>query len=45
MIRVTLSACVYHHILKLARTIADFAGSEAIQFKHIVEALYYRPRS
>jgi magnesium chelatase family protein len=40
----SLSARAYHRVLKLARTIADLAGSDAIAAAHVAEALQYRRR-
>ena len=40
--RMRLSTRAWHRVLKVARTIADLAGADAIEGPHLAEALAYR---
>ncbi|MHA7899222.1 MAG: YifB family Mg chelatase-like AAA ATPase [Henriciella sp.] len=42
--KLSLSARAYHRVLKVARTIADLEGADAVRRVHIAEALSYRRR-
>lgn len=42
--QLNLSARSYHRLLRVARTIADLAGTAQIEQKHLAEALNYRVR-
>jgi magnesium chelatase family protein len=40
--RLSLSARAFHRVLKVARTIADLEGAEAVASAHVAEAVRYR---
>ena len=41
--RVSLSARAYHRVLRVARTLADLAGTERVGRLQVAEALAFRP--
>ena len=44
MQQIGLSARAFHRVLRVARTVADLAGSETIASVHLAEAIQYRRR-
>ena len=42
MQKLNLSARAYNRIIKVARTIADLAGTEEIKTEHLAEAIQFR---
>jgi magnesium chelatase family protein len=42
--KLSLSGRAFHHVIKVARTIADLSGEEILKGPHILEALQYRQK-
>ncbi|HUU34967.1 MAG TPA: hypothetical protein VMW48_12960, partial [Vicinamibacterales bacterium] len=41
--RLNLSGRAVHRVLRVARTIADLDGSDAVHLQHLLESLQFRP--
>ena len=44
MRQLSLSARAFHRVLKVARTVADLAGSDGLRAEQVAEAIQYRRR-
>jgi magnesium chelatase family protein len=42
IVRLALSARAYDRVLRVARTVADLEGAEAVTVEHVGEALQFR---
>ena len=40
--KLSLSARSYHRILRIARTLADLAGSDTVNQRHVMQAVSFR---
>jgi magnesium chelatase family protein len=40
--RLALTARAYHRVIRVARTVADLDGADAVDVRHLAEAISYR---